>query len=238
MEETRNKKLSHFQRQCGLKLPILKMLNTALTHPTYAFEHRGKGLESNQRLEFLGDALLGLIVGEELYRRFTDLPEGDLTKMRASLVCETTLAEKASEINLGDYLLLGRGEEMGGGRARPSILADAFEAVLAAIYLEVGYEAVRSFVLSLLGEELNNVRRDRLGDYKTRFQEVVQKKYGRNVSYKILEETGPDHDKRFLAGVFLEEKLLAEGRGRSKKEAEQNAAQVALQNFETELKTI
>ncbi len=231
MDEARKIALAQLLANCGVTIEDISLINVALTHPTYVFENRHLHGEHNQRLEFLGDAVLGLLVGEHLYRRFPQCPEGDLTKMRATVVCENTLARKARQINLGSFLLLGKGEEMTGGRDRASILADVFEAVTGALYLTAGLETARQFVQTLLGEEIDHLVPGEYGDFKTHLQEIVQRDFEENVTYHILHESGPDHDKRFVAGVFLQRKLLAEGTGRSKKEAEQNAARIALGNL-------
>ncbi|SMB96328.1 RNAse III [Thermanaeromonas toyohensis ToBE] len=209
---------------------VLLLLDLALTHPTYAFEN---GLsEHNQRLEFLGDAVLNLVVAEQLYREFPDASEGELTQMRAALVCEASLAEAAGKLGLGEFLLLGRGEERAGGRYRRSNLADALEAVAGALYLAGGLPAVWRLAEGVLGTGLKEKKSLTLIDAKTRLQELVQGKKRENVSYRVLGEWGPDHDKCFRVGVFYRGKLLATGEGRSKKEAEQEAARVALERVE------
>ncbi len=206
----------------------LNLVNTALTHPSYVYENPRQGLIHNQRLEFLGDAILGMILAEYLYRKYPGRAEGELTKMRAAVVCEGTLARQAQSIGLGDYLRLGRGEELSGGRQRPSTLADAFEAMIGAVYLARGIRQAKSLVIKLLGLEIKAVAEGNYGDYKTALQEIVQRQSDETVKYVILAESGPDHAKRFLAGVQLNESILAEGEGRTKKEAEQAAAREAL----------
>ncbi len=207
-----------------------KLLTIALTHPSYLFENPQPGRENNQRLEFLGDAILDFIVAEYLYLNYPDRPEGELTKMRAAVVNETTLARKAQEIELGCELLLGRGEQVSGGRERPSILADAWEAVIGAIYLQYGLEVVRRVVLEMLKPAIEEVAKGNYGDYKTMLQEKAQRQES-EVSYRILSEEGPDHSKLFTAGVFLDGKLMAKGSGRTKKEAEQLAAKEVLDGW-------
>jgi len=170
-----------------------------------------------------------LVVGEYLYRNYPKKSEGELTKIRAAVVCETTLAKVAKKLRLGDKLLLGRGEELTGGRERPSILADAFEAVIAAIYLESGLSVAREFIIEHLASEIAEVVNSGFKDYKTMLQELVQKEHEDNVTYTILEESGPDHDKCFMAGVIWKNNLLAKGKGKSKKEAEQQAASKAIE---------
>lgn len=200
----------------------------ALTHPSFAQEQNW--LENNQRLEFLGDAVLNFVIAEYLYIHYQDKTEGELTKIRARVVCEKALLNVAERINLGDYLLLGRGEEMSGGRKRKSILADAVEAVIGAIYLDQGYNCARDFILSHLEAFVCETARGDYQDYKSRLQELVQGKNKQNVYYKIIEENGPAHARHFTAGVYYQHRLLATGEGKSKKEAEQQAAGQALKN--------
>jgi len=221
-----SKTLESLQQKIGIWFNDIKILLTALTHPTYVFEKKNVR-EHNQRLEFLGDAVLGMIVAEFLYRNYPDKSEGDLTKLRASLVCESSLAKNARRINLGEYLFMGRGEDISGGRHRQSILADSYEALVGAIYLDKGLDAARNFVVRDLKILLNEGVESTFKDYKTLLQELVQKRHNENVSYSILEESGPDHNKSFVAGVYLKGKLLTKGSGKSKKEAEQEAAKYA-----------
>lgn len=234
MDAKRYKELQSLAKRCGIKINKFDTLDIALTHPTFVFENKGQGYEHNQRLEFLGDAILGLVVGEYLYRNYPEKPEGELTKMRAAVVCEATLAKKSAELGIGQALRLGRGEENSGGRERSSILADAFEAILGAVYLEAGLEEAREFVIRQLKDEILAVADGKYKDYKTMLQEIIQKEHDENVSYVILEEKGPDHDKRFLAGVMWKGKILAKGMGKSKKEAEQKAAEEALKNLKND----
>jgi ribonuclease-3 len=220
----------HLAERLGLSGVPGKLLTIALTHPSYLFENPQVGQENNQRLEFLGDAILDFIVAEYLYLNYPERPEGELTKMRAAVVNETTLARMAQEIELGGELLLGRGEQVSGGRERPSILADAWEAVMGAIYLQYGLEAVRRVVLELLKPVIEEVARGNYGDYKTMLQEKAQRQES-EINYRILLEEGPDHSKLFTAGVFLDGKMMAQGRGRTKKEAEQLAAKNVLDEW-------
>ncbi|MTV47671.1 ribonuclease III [Heliobacillus mobilis] len=206
----------------------LHLLETALTHPSFFYENPSAPQEHNQRLEFLGDAVLGLIVGEQLYQRYSTWPEGELSRRRAAIVCEANLAAGARRLNLGVWLRLGRGEESSGGRDKPSILADALEAVIGAIYLASGLDAARKFVLGLFGTNIENVQSVFTGDNKTAFQEWVQRKGPVDIRYRILEESGPDHDKRFIAAVYVNGAQISSGQGRTKKEAEQQAAGRAL----------
>jgi ribonuclease-3 len=230
------KGLKKLQDCIGIQFHNVELLSLAMTHPTYVFENRS--LKShNQRLEFLGDAVLGMVVAEYLFKNYPKKPEGDLTKLRAVLVCENTLSENARRINLGSYLLLGRGEELSGGRERQSILADTYEALVGAIYLDHGLEAARDFVLIDIKKNLSN-KNISYQDHKTLLQEIIQKYHNENVSYAILEESGPDHDKCFVAGVFFKEKLLAKGIGKSKKEAEQRAAKLAYKKIHDKVKIL
>ena len=206
------------------------LLINALTHSSYANENRGRSCESNERLEFLGDSVLGLVVADALYSRFPELPEGRMTRMRAQLVCEESLHRVASELGLGEYMRLGRGEEHTGGRNRTSILADAVEALIAAMYLDGGMDIARAFIekhilSSLQGSYIA------FGDSKTELQELVQKKSGSVLSYELLGESGPDHDKTFTSQVSLNGRPIGSGSGRTKKEAEQAAARAALKEL-------
>lgn len=201
----------------------------ALTHSSYANEMRYENLISNERLEFLGDSVLNIVTSEYIYRNFPLLPEGEMTKTRASIVCEPSLRKCANKIMLGNYLYLGKGEENTGGRSRTSILSDAFEALIGAIYLDGGLEEARKFILQHLHELLQEINRLELfTDYKTQFQEFIQKQSDQRIQYQILSEKGPDHNKVFVTQVSVGEQVLGTGEGKSKKEAEQNAAKAAL----------
>ncbi len=217
-----------FMRDNELYFNNQLLIDMALTHPSFSQEKNCPF--SNQRLEFLGDAVLSMIVAEYLYNNFEQKPEGELTKIRARAVCERALLGVAHRMKLGDYLLLGRGEEMSGGRKRRSILADAVEAVIGAIYLDQGYLAASRFVLKYLEDYINETAQGDYQDYKSHLQELVQAKNKENVGYRILKECGPAHAKIFQAGVFFQERLLDTGEGRSKKEAEQSAAEKVLKN--------
>ena len=207
------------------------LLENALTHSSYANEHREKGMPSNERLEFLGDSILGLVVADHLYRTRPDLPEGDLTRIRAALVCESSLVEVAKSLDLGSYLKLGKGEESGGGRHRPSIQADAVEAMLAAVYLDGGIGQARKLIHTLvIRQEREKTAAGR--DYKTALQELVQRESGQVLSYRLVGETGPDHAKTFSMEVLLNGQPIGAGEGRSKKEAEQAAAKAAVGKLE------
>lgn len=197
------------------------LLETALTHTSFANESR-QPIEHNERLEFLGDSVLSVVVADYLFRH-VNKPEGELTRMRASLVSEEALFQFAQEIELGKYLRLGRGEDMGGGRERPSVVSDAFESVIAALYLDGGMETARNFILPFVTEG-----KTAEADYKTQLQEVVQQNPEEKLTYVLESETGPDHDKHFVVAVHLNSNCFARGEGRSKKQAEQHAAHEAL----------
>lgn len=200
----------------------------ALTHSSFANEGK-RSHENNERLEFLGDSVLSLIVSEYLYTHFKDLPEGELTKLRASLVCEKSLFEFAMKIGLGRYLRLGKGEEHTGGRERPSILSDAFEAVIASIYLDGGFQPAKEFVLRFIPKDLRVGSVGFITDYKTVLQELIQKNKEERIEYVLVAETGPDHNKAFTVEVHLNSNVIGRGEGKSKKQAEQLAAQQALE---------
>ena len=206
-----------------------ELLAEALSHSSYANEHRAAGLRSNERLVFLGDSVLGFVTAEFLFRQHPDLPEGDLTRIRAALVCEQSLYEAAQRLDLGRHLKLGRGEEGGGGRRRPSILADATVAVFAAVYLDGGIESASALIhRCLLDAEREEVVEERRRDYKTALQELVQRTPGTAVTYQLVEESGPDHCRVFVMEAFVGGVSAGRGEGRSKKEAEQAAARAAL----------
>jgi ribonuclease-3 len=210
----------------------LALFQQALTHSSYANERKNDNVQHNERLEFLGDAVLDLIVSEYLFRNFSGLPEGDLTKARAAIVCEQTLSRLAREIGIGNYLLLGKGEAASGGRERTSILADAFEAVIGSIYIDCGLEVARQVVESRLVEEFALIKRgDYANDYKTLLQERVQRSGDNKICYDVISTSGPDHSKTFEVVVSVNSQKLGMGSGKNKKEAEQNAAQQALLNI-------
>lgn len=221
--------LSEFMKNINYNFKDTDLLKRAFFHSSYAHESKLDPIYSNERLEFLGDAVLELIISDYLYNYCPRLPEGELTKFRASLVCESSLAKKALTINIGKYLYLGKGEELSNGRQRESILADTFEAVIGAIYLDGGIEESRKFLWYIFRENIEQGYNFlNSGDYKTYLQEIVQKTNKDGVRYEIIDEKGPDHDKTFVAQVFDDNKLLGEGAGKSKKDAEQNAALNAL----------
>lgn len=209
------------------RLPDL--LVEAMTHNSFA--NNKKTRTNNQRLEFLGDAVLELVISDYLYNKYVNLAEGELTRARASIVCESTLAEVAQKLNLGNTLIMGKGEEKNGGRSRPSILADAFESLVGAIYLDQGLEAAKGFILNQLESYLGGEFVIKNKDFKTTLQEYVQSISNETVNYCTLSEEGPDHDKTFRVGVYYKNKLMGTGEGKSKKEAEQKAAYDALKQI-------
>lgn len=214
----------------GYHFHNISLLQNALTHSSYANERWHNSLLSNERLEFLGDSILGMLVAEYLFRSFPDRPEGELTRMRADMVCEKTLAAVANAIHLGDHLLLGHGEEQGGGRSRDSILADAMESVIAACFLDGGMEAALQFIRRFILVEVP-VTKLHNADYKTQLQELVQQKRNQVLSYVLAGESGPDHDKQFEVEVSLNGAVVGRGKGSSKKRAEQDAARAAIENL-------
>ena len=203
-----------------------KLLYRALSHSSYANESKSEG--SNERLEFLGDAVLSIIVSDRIFKNYKQLPEGELTKIRASLVCEKSLFEFAKEIQLDKFILLGRGEKLNHGNQRPSILSDAFEALIAAIYLDGGLESATKFVLGFVDKEIATNHINSFNDYKTNLQEIIQKNPEEKVEYVLVDECGPDHDKKFTVEVKLNGQTIGTGFAKSKKMAEQNAAKEAL----------
>ena len=218
------------EKKLGYSFSNRELLSEALNHSSYANEHRGAGISSNERLEFLGDSVLGFVTTEFLFKNYPRLPEGDLTRMRAALVCEQSLYEVAKMLELGQYLKLGKGEEAGGGRERQSILADAVEAVFAAVYLDGGMEQIRGLIHRVLLSRAPAAEERK--DYKTTLQEIVQRKIGQQLTYHMVEESGPDHNKTFVFEVRLNGEPIGRGDGHSKKEAEQAAARDALERQE------
>ena len=223
--------LKDLEAAIGYRFQNITLLQNAMTHSSYANERWHNSLLSNERLEFLGDSILGMVVAEYLFAQFPDRPEGELTRMRADMVCETSLAAIATRLNLGEHLLLGHGEERFGGRSRVSILADAVESVIAASFLDGGMEAAKGIITRFV---LCNVPTGRLQnmDYKTALQELVQQKKNQILCYRLVGESGPDHDKQFTAQVLLNDQVIGEGIGSSKKRAEQDAARAALEELQ------
>ena len=214
----------------GYRFKNISLLQNALTHSSYANERWHNSLLSNERLEFLGDSVLGMLVAEYLYHNFPNRPEGGLTRMRADMVCEQTLASAANRIGIGEHLLLGHGEEQGGGRKRNSILADAMESVIAACFLDGGMEAALKVVQQFILVEVP-VTKLHNADYKTKLQELVQQKKNQTLSYKLVGQSGPDHDKKFDVEVSLNGQVVGCGSGSSKKRAEQMAARAAIEKL-------
>lgn len=219
--------IREFEEIIGYTFKKKQLIRQALSHSSYSNERKHPD-GSNERLEFLGDSVLSIVVSDFLYKNL-NVAEGQLTKIRASLVCEKSLHVFAKKIRLGDFLLLGKGEENTGGRQRPSILADAFEAVIAAIYLDGGMQAAAKHILRFMPEDIIHVAHPVFSDFKTVLQEVVQKNPEEKVEYVLIGEEGPDHNKRFVVEVCLNSQVIGKGSGRSKKEAEQLAAKEALE---------
>ena len=215
----------------GYRFKNITLLQNALAHSSYANERWHNSLKSNERLEFLGDSILGMVVAEYLYRNFPERPEGELTRMRADMVCEQALAAVANRIGLGNHLLLGNGEEQGGGRNRNSILADAVESGIAASFLDGGMDAARSFIDRFILVDVP-VTKLHNADYKTALQELIQQKKNQVLSYVLVGQSGPDHDKKFLVEVSLNDQVIGKGTGSSKKRAEQDAAKAALEHLQ------
>ena len=221
--------MTALEERLGYSFRNRALLETALTHSSYANENRASGIVCNERLEFLGDSVLGVTVADFLYRHFHDMPEGRMTRLRAELVCEQSLHRVALELHLGDYLRLGKGEEHNGGRKRASILSDAVEAVIAAMYLDAGMETAAGFIHRCLLDDVRAIETPTFTDYKTSLQELVQRHSGQVLSYELVGEEGPDHAKTFRVQVCLNGDPIGRGIGRTKKEAEQAAAANALE---------
>ena len=222
--------IKELETAIGYRFRNITLLQNALAHSSYANERWHNSLMSNERLEFLGDSVLGMLVAEYLYRTFPDRPEGELTRMRADMVCEKTLASVANGLGLGAHLLLGKGEEQGGGRSRDSILADAVESVIAACYLDGGMDAALEFVKKFILVNVP-VAKFHNTDYKTALQELVQQKKNQTLVYTLVGESGPDHDKQFVVELTLNGESVGKGTGSSKKRAEQDAARTALEKL-------
>ena len=226
-----NKELDSFQKTIGYTFNNIHLLENALTHSSYINENkeRESEIEDNERLEFFGDAIIEFYVSEYLYLHHKDVPEGDLTRMRASLVCEQSLAECSRQINLGEYLRMGKGEELSGGRDRASIISDAFEAVTASIYLDSGRTAAEEFILENLIRKMEH--RTIFYDAKTRLQEIVQQSGSHLLKYEVISEDGPSHKKVFVTAVYLDDTEIGRGSGSSKKNAQQEAAMAAIKKI-------
>lgn len=232
MDNLRKKELVEFENAAGISFNSIELIDTALTHSSYANQKGLKYNDHNERLEFLGDSVLSMVISEHLYKKYRSRPEGKLTRIRAAIVCEATLAETARKICLNNYLLIGKGEEMSNGREKDSLLADAMEAVIAAVYLDGGYDTVKKFIIALLNDKIEKMGKIKsLNDYKSKLQEYVQKNSDLQLSYELIEEAGPPHDRTFKMKVMLGDKEFGEGSGKSKKESEQNAAKEALKKL-------
>lgn len=217
------------QKKIGYFFKNPDLLKEALTHSSFANEHKVQHIKYNERLEFLGDAVLSIVVSDYIFKNCPELPEGELTKLRASLVCERSLYGFAKQINLGNYLILSKGERHNGGADRPSILSDAFEALIAAIYIDGGMEPASEHILNFIVPAIKNTKKKPINDYKTTLQEIIQKNPGEQLEYVVVDEKGPDHNKHFVVEVHLNSNVIGKGGGRSKKEAEQQAAREALE---------
>lgn len=223
--------IKRLENELGYEFKSRDILMLALTHSSYANEIKEKDSPYNERLEFLGDSVLGLIISEYVYKNNLGSKEGELTKIRSKIVCETTLAECARELELGQYMLFGKGEELTGGRTRVSILADAFEALLAAIYLDGGLDVVKPILFRLMGDKIVLAEKGLIvDDYKTHLQEIIQTKKENKLKYELVDESGPDHEKTFHTAVKLNGVEIGRGVGKSKKESEQEAAKMALRS--------
>ena len=221
--------MTDLENKIGYHFKNKDLLSEALTHSSYANERKAQHIKYNERLEFLGDAVLSIVVSDYIFSHCPELPEGELTKLRASLVCEKSLFEFAKKIDLGSYLVLSKGERNNGGAERPSILSDAFEALIAAIYIDGGMEPAAKHILNFVIPSIKNSRKKKGKDYKTTLQEIVQKNPGEKLEYVLIGESGPDHNKHFVVEVHLNSNVIGKGGGRSKKEAEQQAAREALE---------
>ncbi len=221
-------KFDQFQREIGFQFTNERLLKQAFTHSSYVNEHRRKPYEDNERLEFLGDAVLELTISQYLYKKYPLMSEGELTKLRAAIVCEPSLVTFANALSFGNLVLLGKGEELTGGRERPALLADVFEAFIGALYLDQGMEAVFKFLQQTVFPKIDEGAFSHVMDYKSQLQELIQRDAAGSIEYKIQLEKGPAHNKEFISNVYLNGEIMGTGVGRSKKEAEQKAAQEAL----------
>jgi ribonuclease III len=236
MNKERKKQLRNFVRNINLKFRDLEILDRALIHTSYVNESN-QDLEDNENMEFLGDAVLNLSVCEYLYKKYPNLNEGDLTKIKSHVVSTEVLATFAKRLKLGEFVLLGKGEELSNGREKPSILADTFEALIAAIYLDVGFEKVKRFIIERFKSKIEKSKRSpHKLDFKSQFQEYALENTSELPEYRTLKEKGPNHDKKFKVGLLIKNELISVGSGKTKKEAQQNAARVALDNIKKQAK--
>lgn len=225
------RKLEQLEGILNYKFKDQSILRLALTHSSYANELRDKTSDYNERLEFLGDSVLGVVISEYVYSEHPEFKEGELTKMRSKIVCESTLAEVGAELELGEYMLFGKGEALTGGRTRRSILADAFEALIAALFLDGGFVIVKPFIFAFMQDKIDMAEKGLIvDDYKTHLQELIQTKKDNRIKYELMEEKGPDHRKLFRTAVKLNGTVIGIGEGKSKKESEQEAAKMALRS--------
>ncbi|MDF1506618.1 ribonuclease III [Robertmurraya sp. DFI.2.37] len=231
----RDRQFKEFQDKIGVHFTNVKLLIQAFTHSSYVNEHRKKPYDDNERLEFLGDAVLELTVSQFLYNKYPTMSEGELTKLRAAVVCEPSLVAFANELTFGEYVLLGKGEEMTGGRTRPALLADVFEAFIGALFLDKGIEAVVRFLEKVVFPKIDAGAFSHVMDFKSQLQEHVQRDGSGLIEYKVLQEKGPAHNREFISQVSLNGEEVGVGTGRSKKEAEQHAAQMALEKLKAHL---
>lgn len=232
IQEVTRVNVAQLEKQLNVKFHNRDLIKQAFTHSSYVNEHRKDRLSDNERLEFLGDAVLELAISQYLFRKNKKMPEGEMTKLRAAIVCEPSLMNFAKDLNFGDYLLLGKGEEQTGGRERPAILADVFEAFLGALYLDQGFNQALKFLEIHVFPKIQAGAFSHEMDYKSQLQEFIQQQKNQNVDYKIMEERGPSHNREFVAKVFINDVEKGEGVGRTKKEAEQRAAKEALDQFQ------
>ncbi len=229
MEKKISNNLIEFEKIINYNFKNKTLLSQALSHSSYANENYKKEIESNERLEFLGDAVLELVISDFIYNEYIEMTEGELTKLRASIVCEPTLAQKAKELKISDYIMLSKGEKSSGGNMRDSLLADTFEAIIGAVYLDSSIETVKEYIINIMKPVILELQNSfRTMDYKTYLQELVQKNSRETVKYKIVDEIGPDHSKQFVAEAIHRNIRMGKGSGKTKKEAEQNAALDAL----------
>ena len=236
MDNKRKNQLKEFEKIIEIHFDNIELLDYALTHSSYANQFNMSYNHHNERLEFLGDSILSLVVSEYLYKKYKNKHEGKLTRIRASVVCETSLAEVARKIKINEYIRIGKGEELTGGRNKDSLLADACEAVIASIYLDKGYEEVKRFVLNNLKDKIEStIKGINFNDYKSKLQEYVQRIMTSTIKYNVSNEWGPDHDKTFEVNLYLDNNCYSTGIGKSKKEAEQNAAKEALKALGVEI---
>lgn len=227
----RKRELFSFQKHTDIRFKNLPLLNLAFCHRSYTNEYKGR-IDNNERLEFLGDSVLGLVIADYLFHHFPENPEGDLAKIKSYVVSEPSLATKARELNIDRYLLIGKGEDHSGGRERDSILSDAMEAVIGAYYLDQGFKPVTRFVIDLLEDEVHKVLQNKHErDYKTLLQEWVQKNFKSCPKYHLVKSEGPDHDRTFFIEVRIQDKIYGPGSGKNKKKAEQEAAELAFRSL-------